>query len=54
MVLETLIEELHAQRSETWHPAERRLPIADLDPALVDLKVIIAELSCARDTEPPF
>lgn len=54
MSLETLIEELRAQRSETWHSARRRLPIAELDLAWAELQVIITQLSGERDTEPPF
>ncbi|MEB2846657.1 hypothetical protein [Endobacterium cereale] len=54
MSLETLIEELRAELSNTWDPAERRLLIAELDLARAELQVIIAQLSGARDSEPPF
>lgn len=54
MSLETLIEELRAELSNTWDPAERRLLIAELDLACAELHVVIADVSGARDAEPPF
>lgn len=54
MSLEILIEELRAELSNTWDPAERRLLIAELDLAWAELQVLVAKQSGAQDTEPPF
>lgn len=51
--LETLIEELRAELSNTWDPAERRLLIVELNRARAELQVLVANLSGAHDTEPP-
>ncbi|MGF9566891.1 hypothetical protein AAIH70_25620 [Neorhizobium sp. BT27B] len=54
MSLETLIEELRAELSNTWDPAERRLLVVELDLARAELQVRIADLIDRNDTEPPF
>jgi hypothetical protein len=53
-LIEAQIEELRAELSNAVDPAERSQIIAELDLARAELNVILAELSGAIDTEPPF
>jgi hypothetical protein len=54
MSLETLIEELRLELSNTWDAAERRLLIAEIDTARAELGITVAESAGHIDAEPPF